>query len=139
MRMKSNLKKVLSVVLAASVVATTSALAGLAANGTDTTDETVSAVSLLPVYDQVTPVVNGQEGNLTITVDGNGKINTAATAWSWPSAQIVYDPPLEINIVENPILKYVIGGDGAEADFVITYSGKKRGKQDLWILRFPWL
>ncbi len=48
MRMKSNLKKILSVVLAASVVATTSALAGLAANGTDTAAETVSGLNLMP-------------------------------------------------------------------------------------------
>ena len=50
-------------------------------NGTDATFNylflgpapTESGISLLPVYDQVTPVVNGQEGNLTITVDGTAR------------------------------------------------------------------
>lgn len=54
MRMKSNLKKVLSIVLAASVVTTTSALAGLAAGGAN--DTTTGTLSLLPTsLDQVTP------------------------------------------------------------------------------------
>lgn len=75
MRMKSNLKKVLSIVLAASVVTTTSALAGLAAGEANGT--TTEKFSLLPTsVDQVTPVQNGQEGNVTITMDENGKLNT---------------------------------------------------------------
>lgn len=53
MRMKSNLKKVLSIVLAASVVTTTSALAGLAAGEANGT--TTEKFSLLPTsVDQVT-------------------------------------------------------------------------------------
>ena len=123
MRMKSNLKKVLSIILAASVVTTTSALAGLAAGGAN--DTTTRTLSLLPTsLDQVTPVENGQEGNVTISMDENGKLNTTAAAWSWPTVQVTYDQPLEIDIVNNPILTYVIGGDGGEAEFVITYSGK---------------
>ena len=123
MRMKSNLKKVLSIVLAASVVTTTSALAGLAAGEANGT--TTEKFSLLPTsVDQVTPVQNGQEGNVTITMDENGKLNTTAAAWSWPTVQVNYDKPLEIDIVNNPILTFVIGGDGGEAEFIITYSGK---------------
>ena len=113
MRMKSNLKKVLSIVLAASVVTTTSALAGLAAGGAN--DTTTGTLSLLPTsLDQVTPVENGQEGNVTISMDENGKLNTTAAAWSWPTVQVTYDQPLEIDIVNNPILTYVIGGDGGD-------------------------
>ena len=123
MRMKSNLKKVLSIVLAASVVTTTSALAGLAAGEANGT--TTEKFSLLPTsVDQVTPVQTGQEGNVTITMDENGKLNTTAAAWSWPTVQVNYDKPLEIDIVNNPILTFVIGGDGGEAEFIITYSGK---------------
>lgn len=37
---------------------------------------------------------------------------------------MVYDPPLQVNINENPILEYLINGDAQEADFTITYTAK---------------
>ena len=125
MRMKSNLKKILSVVLAASVVTTTSALAGLAAGGGTERTAGAGPVSLLPAsIEDVQAADNNQKDKLTITFDDNGRMNTKAEPWSWPSAEMVYDPPLQVNINENPILEYLINGDAQEADFTITYTAK---------------
>lgn len=125
MRMKSNLKKILSVVLAASVVTTTSALAGLAAGGGTERTAEAGPVSLLPAsIEDVQAADNDQKDKLTITFDDNGRMNTKAEPWSWPSAEMVYDPPLQVNINETPILEYLINGDAQEADFTITYTAK---------------
>ena len=125
MRMKSNLKKVLSVVLAASVVTTTSVLAGLAA-GASTVSGEAEGPSLLPIEGttEAVPYTSGGEGNATIAFDENGiaTISQSVVAWAaWPEMKTTFDTPLEVNLNEYPLLYFDIGGTAGEANFSFDY------------------
>lgn len=98
MRIKSNLKKVLSVVLAASVVTATSALAGLAAGGTKAEDtETASGLNLMPMpgvtdWSGVSdmgrlPSVGDGSYTFTLTADRAGTTETPLSVSRCPSTR----------------------------------------------------
>ena len=117
MRIKSNLKKVLSVVLAASVVTATSALAGLAAGGTQAADtETASGLNLMPMpgvtdWSGVSDMGNTASAGdgsytFTLTADRVGTTDNAIGGVKMPINKVV-------NLKENPILYFDVEGDAA--------------------------
>ena len=117
MRIKSNLKKVLSVVLAASVVTATSALAGLAAGGTQAADtETASGLNLMPMpgvtdWSGVSDMGNTASAGdgsytFTLTADRVGTTDNAIVGVKMPINKVV-------NLKENPILYFDVEGDAA--------------------------
>lgn len=117
MRIKSNLKKVLSVVLAASVVTATSALAGLAAGGTKAADtETASGLNLMPMpgvtdWSGVSdmgrlPSVGDGSYTFTLTADRAGTTDNAIVGVKMPINKVV-------NLKENPVLYFDVEGTAA--------------------------
>ena len=134
MRIKSNLKKVLSVVLAASVVTATSALAGLAAGGTQAADtETASGLNLMPMpgvtdWSGVSDMGNTASAGdgsytFTLTADRVGTTDNAIVGVKMPINKVV-------NLKDNPVIYFDVEGTAA-FNITVGYTKAYEGNVEL--------
>ena len=83
--------------------------------------------SLLPVDGLTTAVpysADGVTGEATVSFDENGvaTITQPIEAWmAWPTMKTTYPEPIKVNLKENPILTFDIGGTAGEANFYFDY------------------